>query len=118
MLNKLAELANELDKSDLFAEANRVDDLLLKEAAKVRARSRPNPVFDSSHPKVNDNKDHFPLGSAAQARSALARANQFTEKPEWWEGSLKDLANAVARAVKKHYPSIEVSEASRKPGKG
>jgi hypothetical protein len=91
---------------------------ILVSLAKVKARNKPSPVFDSTHPKVKDDKDHFPLGSASQARNALARANQFKEAPEWWSGSLKELVNAVARAVKKHYPSISVGDASKKPGKG
>jgi len=31
---------------------------------------------------------------------------------------LSELVNAVARAVKKKYPGIDVSEKSKKPGKG
>lgn len=118
MINKLAELANELDSAELFAEADIIDALLVKEAAKVKARNRQSPVFDSTHPKVKDNKDHFPLGNISQARNALARANQFTKKPDWWKGTLQELVNAVARAVKKKYPAIEISKSSRKPGKG
>lgn len=85
---------------------------------KVKSRNRPRPVFDSKHPKVKDNKDHFPLGDENQARNALARANQYSSAPEWYSGSLQELVNAVTRAVKSKYPSIEVSEKSKKPGKG
>lgn len=118
MINKLAALADELDGAGLYTEADLVDELLVKEAAKVKARNRPSPVFDSKHPKVKDNKDHFPLGNAAQARNALSRANQFDKKPDWWSGTLQELVNAVVRAVKKKYPGIEISKASKKPGKG
>jgi len=84
---------------------------------KAKVRNRPSPVFDAKHPKVKDNKDHFPLGSENQARNALARANQYKSAPEWWSGSLQELINAVARKVKSKYKNIEVSKESTKPGK-
>lgn len=78
----------------------------------TKAQNRPNPVFDAKHPKVNDDKDHFPLGDADQARNALARANQYSAAPKWWNGTLQELKNAVARKVKSEFPSIEVSKES------
>lgn len=75
-------------------------------------------VFPSTHSKVTDKKDHFPINSEAQARNALARANQFSSVPDWYSGSLQSLVNAVARAVSSKYESIDVSDKSRKPGKG
>lgn len=84
---------------------------------KLAKESRINFIFPANHPKVNDNKGHYPLGNVAQARNALARASQHKEVPEWWKGSLKELVSSVARKVKKEYPSIEVSEAAKKPGK-
>lgn len=89
---------------------------LLFEGKKEPAiRTRPNPVFDANDADVNDNKDHFPLGSVNQARNALARVNQYTTTPPWYNGkSLKTMKAKVARAVKKHYPSIEVTEESYK----
>jgi hypothetical protein len=83
----------------------------------AKIRNRPSPVFDAKHPKVKDNKDHFPLGNENQARNALARANQYKSAPEWWAGSLQELLNAVAKKVKSKYKSIEVSKESTKPGK-
>jgi len=80
-----------------------------KVAKKVKGRNRPSPVFQSSHPKVKDNKDHFPLGDENQARNALARASQYDSAPEWWSGSLQELVSAVQRAVKGKYPSIKIS---------
>lgn len=84
---------------------------------KAKVRNRPSPIFDATHPKVTDNKDHFPIDTEARARNALARANQFKKAPSWWKGSLQELLNAVARAVKKHYKGIEVSKEATKPGK-
>jgi hypothetical protein len=81
-----------------------------KKDPKAAVRNKPNPVFSDKSSKVKDAKDHFPLGSVAQARNALARVNQFTKVPSWFDGSLKELKAAVARAVKKEYPSIEVTK--------
>ena len=81
-----------------------------KKNEKAKVRNKPNPVFDAKSKNVTDDKDHFPLGSAVQARNALARANQYSSVPKWYKGTLKGLKMAVARAVKKEYPSIEVSE--------
>jgi len=77
---------------------------------KAKVRNKPNPVFDAKSKSVKDSKDHFPLGNANQARNALARANQFSSVPKWYRGTLKGLKTAVARAVKKEYPSIEVTK--------
>ncbi len=88
-----------------------------KIAEKVKARNRPSPVFDSTHPKVKDNKDHFPLGDENQARNAIARVNQYSSVPEWYSGSLKSLQNSVIRAVKKKYPGIKISDEAKKPKK-
>lgn len=123
VLKKLAALAGELDELGHTDLANEVDEVLTavaakKPKAKAKVRSKGKVVFDSTHPKVKDNKDHFPINSVAQARNALARANQFSKTPEWFKGTLKEFVNSVVKAVKKHYPSIEVSEKAKKPGKG
>lgn len=90
--------------------------ILEKKEAKVR--TKPAAIFDAKHKNVTDNKDHFPIDTLARARNALARVNQFTVKPDWWKGSLKDLVSSVVSAVKKKYPSIEITKAAKKPGKG
>jgi len=82
------------------------------------AKERGDCVFQSTNPKVADDKDHFPINTAAQARNALARANQYSSAPKWYKGSLDSLVKAVARAVKRKYKSIDVSKASETPGKG
>src|SRR5690606_1898804 len=75
-------------------------------------------IFPHTHAKVEGTKDHFPINTEGRARNALARANQFSSAPEWYKRSLKELVSTVARAVKKKYPSIDVTEKSKKPGKG
>jgi hypothetical protein len=45
-----------------------------------------------------------------QGRNALARVEQYKSVPPWYDGDLDSLKNSVKRAVKKEFPSIEVSE--------
>lgn len=85
---------------------------------KAKIRNRGKVVFPAESSKVNDDKDHYPINSIDQARNALQRASQYKKVPDWFNGSLKELVETVARKVKRHYPSIEVSEKSKKPGKG
>lgn len=86
-----------------------------KEDPEAAVRNKPNAVFDNESSLVNDNKDHFPLGSAAQARNALARVNQYSSVPKWCNcKSLEEMKKKVANAVKKEFPSIDVSEESYK----
>lgn len=130
MLKKLAEIATELDNQGHKDLADKVDELITAMAAKKgvnpfakkdksgKDKGKAKAVFPADHPKVKDKKEHFPLGSVSQARNALARANQFKEVPPWFKGTLKELVSAVAKAVKKEFPSIDVSEKSKKPGKG
>jgi hypothetical protein len=89
-----------------------------KHNPKAHLRNRGDVIFPAESSKVKDDKDHFPYNSIAQSRNALARANQYTSVPSWYNGSLKELVTRVANAVKKKYPSIEVTEASKHPDKG
>jgi hypothetical protein len=88
-----------------------------KEKKEDKYKQEPSPIFSAKSKKITDKKDHFPINTVARARNALARVNQFSEVPDWYDGSLKELVNAVVSAVKKKYPSIEVSKAASKPGK-
>jgi hypothetical protein len=84
--------------------------------AKKKEKARGAFIFPKSHPKVKEG-DHFPINTEGRARNALARANQYSKAPSWYRGSLSELVNTVARAVKRKYPGIEVSKKSKKPGK-
>jgi hypothetical protein len=75
---------------------------------KARVRSRGKVVFPAESAKVTDNKDHFPINDADQARNALARAGQYDQAPPWYKGSLKSLQETVERTVRKHYKSIDI----------
>lgn len=86
-------------------------ELMTKKAKdKAQVRTRPNPTFQSTHPKVNDNRDHYPMDDIDQARNALARMCQHGEAPDWWDGSLEELRNAIRRKVRKEFKSVEVSD--------
>lgn len=112
IIEKLARLADLLDESGEFELADRCTAII-----STAAKDRGDCVFPSTHPKVNDGRDHFPVTSKNQAANALARANQYSSAPEWFDGSLKELLNAVSRKVKSKYPGIKQSPASKKPGK-
>lgn len=69
-------------------------------------------VFPAGSAKVKDEKDHFPIPDEAHGRNALQRANQYSEAPSWYDGSLESLKETVAEKVKSKFPGIEVSEES------
>lgn len=114
LIASLDVIADDLQLRGFVSQAEQIDVVsnTLERIARVKARNRPSPVFQSTHPKVKDNKDHFPINDIAHARNALARANQYSSAPEWWDGSLQELKNAVARSVKAKFPSINVTRAS------
>lgn len=85
---------------------------------RAKVRNRGNCVFPAGKGKNKSQKDHFPINDADQARNALARASGLKKVPDWFNGSLKDLVAAVARKVHSAFPSIEVTEKSKEPGKG
>lgn len=76
--------------------------------AKVRNRGKV--VFPAGSKKVKDDKDHFPINSANQARNALSRVAQYSSVPSWYDGTLEELKKKVRGAVKRVYPSIKVSD--------
>jgi len=79
---------------------------------KAKVRNRGDVVFSSTHSKVTDNKDHFPINDANQARNALSRVAQYNAAPKWWSGSLKQLQSAVRNAVQRKFKKINVTEAN------
>jgi hypothetical protein len=81
-----------------------------KKDPKAKVRNRGKVVFPAGSSKIKDDKDHFPINSAAQARNALSRAGQYKSVPTWYKGSLTELKDAIKHRVKSEYPSIEVTE--------
>ena len=98
--------------------AEELNRLKEKKDPEAEVRNRGEVAFSAKSSKVKDDKDHFPINSEAQARNALSRASQYSTVPSWYNGSLSDLVAAVQRKVKAKYPSIETTDASKKPGKG
>ena len=96
-----------------------VDELLvLASDAKAKVRNRGTCVYPADHPKVKDNKDHYPINSEDQARTALRYANKEKgEAPPWFSGTVKEFLNGIVRKVRKEYPGIQITEKSKKPGK-
>jgi hypothetical protein len=89
-----------------------------KKDPEAKVRNRGDVVFSAESSSVKDDKDHFPINTEKEARSALGYANKYSSAPPWYDGSLDSLVKKVASAVKNKYPSIDVSPASSKPGKG
>lgn len=69
-------------------------------------------IFPADSSSVNDNKGHFPIPDVEHGRNAIARVNQYTSLPKWYEGNmnLKQLVEHVVNEVHKKFPSIEVSK--------
>lgn len=119
-LEKLAELGTVLDKKGMYDEADVIDDFITSFANSnwEEEEARGDAIFHHTHPKVKDDADHFPINDIDQARNALARVNQYSSAPDWYDGSLEELVNTVVREVGKKYESIDISESAKTPGKG
>ena len=88
-----------------------------KKDPKAKARNRDAVVFPAESDKVKDNKDHFPINTAAQARTVLTRASQYKKVPKWYDGSLSSLVKEVQSKVKSKYPNIRTAKKTTKQGK-
>jgi len=113
-------IASDLESKGLLQEATDLDivsNTLETEAMALTHKQREalpsgSFIFPAKHPKVKDDKDHFPIDTENRGRNALARANQYGAAPEWYDGSLESLKMTVAKRVKAKYPGIEVTEKS------
>lgn len=74
-------------------------------------------IFPADSSSVNDNKGHFPIPDVEHGRNAIARVNQYTSLPKWYDGNmnLKQLVEHVVNEVHKKFPSIEVSKDAKIP---
>lgn len=106
----------------LIAFCNSFEAEVIKNAStpdpKAKVRNRGVVVFDANSRSVKDDKDHFPINNEDQARNAISRVNQYSSVPDWYNGSLKSLINAVYRKVHSEYPGIDIDNSKKKPGKG
>lgn len=78
-------------------------------AAKKKKPGKGSFIFGPSSSKVKDGKGHFPIDTEARARAALSYAGHHDSHP-WYKGTVEELRAAVRRAVKRKYPSIDVSK--------
>ncbi len=79
-----------------------------KKDPKAKVRNRGLVVFPSDHSKVTDDKDHFPINTASQARNALSEAGKYDKVPDWYKGTLSSLKSAIEKAIQKEYPTIQI----------
>lgn len=96
------------EESKEMEESEEVDEE--KKDPKAKVRSRGDCVFPAESNAVKDDKDHFPINDEGQARNALSRVNQYDSAPAWYSGDLSTMKKKVASAVRKKYPSIEVTK--------
>lgn len=68
-------------------------------------------IFPKSHPKVKDNKDHYPIPDLSHGANALARSNQ--DVGSWFDGSAEELRNIVRREVYKKFPGLKSRKEKR-----
>jgi len=68
-------------------------------------------VFPKTHPKVKDNKDHYPIPDLAHGSNALARCQQ--DVGDWFDGTADELRAAVKRAVYKKFPGLKSRKEKR-----
>ena len=78
-----------------------------KEDPKAKARNRGDVIFPCESIKVKDNKDHFPINTEAQAKTALKRVKEYKSVPKWFDGDLKALVEKVTTATQKKYTNID-----------
>jgi len=78
-------------------------------------KDRPAPIFPKESPKVTDGRDHFPIPEKAHGQQALARVNQYSSVPSWYDGSLEELKATVVKAVESKFPGMKVEEEKFEP---
>lgn len=75
-------------------------------ASLIETPSSQEMAISSTHPKVKDKQDHFPIHSETYAQNVLTMMDRFTCAPSWWSGSLADLKSHVKGAIKAKFPNI------------
>lgn len=103
---KAIEVIANIDVESILKQAKKEKEL----DPKAKVRNRGDCCCPAEHPKVTDNKDHFPISNKDQARNALARAGAFSKAPPWWSGTLESLKSTIRRKIHTKYPSITISE--------
>ena len=115
IIGRIDKLASSIEEKGLFKEAENLDVVsnTLDKMAKIipAGDDRPAAIFPSTHPKVNDDKDHYPIPDKVHGKNALGRLSEFKgSKPSWWDGTPEELKNTILRAVKEKFPSMNVDD--------
>jgi hypothetical protein len=58
--------------------------------------------------KILDTREHFPIATENQARSAIKRIGQIQQLPAWFNGTIDDLRKIVYLGVAEKYPEIRI----------
>lgn len=107
--------AQECEEEGLFQLADRLDTLAFKvrTAKKLTYKEKQAApcVFPKSHPKVKDNKDHYPIPDLSHGSNALSRSHQ--DVGDWFAGTKEELINTVRRAVYKKFPGLKERKEER-----
>lgn len=115
IISNLDKIATRVQEKGLLKEAKEIDVVsnTIEKMAKIipQGDNRPAAIFPSTHPKVNDGKDHYPIPDKSHGKSALQRLSQFKDsKPSWWDGSVEELKSTILRSVKDKFPGMEIEE--------
>lgn len=65
-------------------------------------------IAGNRSPYLLDQRDHFPVITETQARSAMNRAMQLAEVPAWYSGTLDELRNEVCQGIMAAHPNLNV----------
>lgn len=68
-------------------------------------------------PRLLDRKEHFPVITETQARSAISRASKLREIPMWYGGTLTELREDIFSGIAKIHPDLAtaLSDGKTKP---
>lgn len=58
--------------------------------------------------KLIDQKEHFPIVTQEQAKSAMNRVMKLEKVPDWYAGTLNELRNLVYANIKEAHPNLEI----------
>lgn len=121
LLEKITRLANRYDLFGLYSKADTLDKVAQQIIVESAKKSRPTTGFIFP-PTEEDNKGRYPIPDLSHGRLAIASVNKYDKLPAWAKKrgfkDLQSLVNKVVSSVTSAFPSINVSEAASKPGKG
>lgn len=73
-----------------------------------KSLSRVGTIVGKTSSQILDTREHFPILTENQARSAVKRVGQMTQAPPWFSGSIDQLQKMVYLSVASQYPDIQI----------